>query len=139
MTRIQTVSLLALLALSLTSASSVRAAERMKVGQWEFTTTTTGQAPRTFKKCMNVLDASSVNGDEKSGRAAAEKAAGAHCALKEYKVVGDTVSYALACDTATIASSTTYHGDSFEGTMTTKRDGKETSTHVKGRRLGACP
>jgi len=139
MMKIRVVPLLSLLALGLTSTSPLLAAERMKAGNWEFTTTTDGQGTRTFKKCMTPEDAKSVNGDEKTGRAAAEKSAGQHCALKEYKIVGETVSYALACDTAAIKSTATYHGDSFEGTMTTQRGGKDATTRVKGRRLGACP
>jgi rare lipoprotein A (peptidoglycan hydrolase) len=139
MTKIQVLPVLSLLALGLASTSPLLAAERLKAGEWEFTTTVQGQAPRTFKKCMTSLDASSVNGDEKTGRAAAEKSAGKHCALKEYKIVGDTVTYALACDSSAITSTATYHGDSFEGTMTAKREGKESTTRVKGRLIGACP
>jgi hypothetical protein len=127
------------LVLGLSATSPLLAADRLKAGNWEFTTTTPGHGTHTFKKCMTAADAASVNDDEKTGRAAAEKSAGQHCALKEYKIVGETVSYALACDSATIASTATYHGDSFEGTMTTKREGKETITRVKARRLGACP
>jgi hypothetical protein len=138
MMKIQAVSLFSLLLLGLSATSPLLAAERMKAGEWEFTTTTQGNGTRTFKKCMTPADAASVNGDEKTGRAAAEKSAGRKCALKEYKIVGETVSYALACDSAAIASKATYHGDSFEGTMTTKREGKESTTSVKGRRLGAC-
>src|SRR3954453_17469748 len=124
MMKIRVVPLLSLLALGL-SSSPLLAAERMEAGEWEFTTTTSGQGTHTFKKCMTPLDAASVNGDEKTGRAAAEKSAGQRCALKEYKIVGETVSYALACGSAAIASTATYHGDSFEGTMTTKRPGKD--------------
>ncbi len=139
MTKIKTASLLSLLLLGLSTTSPLLAAERMQAGEWEFTTTTPAHGTRTFKKCMTPADAASVNGDEKTGRAAAEKSAGQHCALKEYKIVGGTVSYSLACDSAAITSTATYRGDSFEGTMTTKREGKEDVTHVKGRRLGACP
>jgi hypothetical protein len=139
MMKIQVVLLLSLLALGLSATSPLLAADRMKAGEWEFTTTTSGQGTHTFKKCMTPLDAASVNGDEKTGRAAAEKSAGQRCALKEYKIVGETVSYALACGSAAIASTATYHGDSFEGSMTTKREGKEATTRVKARRLGACP
>jgi hypothetical protein len=139
MTKIQVVPLLALLVLGLFATSPLLAADRLKAGEWEFTTATPGHGTRTFKKCMTPADAASVNNDEKTGRAAAEKSAGQHCALKEYKIVGATVSYTLACDSAAIASTATYRGDSFEGTMTTKREGKESTTHVKGRRLGACP
>src|ERR1700710_93627 len=133
MTKLQTVSLLSLLALGL-STTPLLPAERMKAGEWEFTTTTQGQGSRTFKKCMTPADAASVNGDEKTGRAAAERSAGPHCARKEYKIVGETVSYALAWDSSAISSTAPYRGDSFEGTMTAKRQGKESTTRVKARR-----
>ena len=73
MMKIQVVSLLFLLALGLASTSPLLAADRLKAGEWEFTTTTPGLGTRTFKKCMTAADAASVNGDEKTGRAAAEQ------------------------------------------------------------------
>jgi hypothetical protein len=138
MTKIHATALF-LLALTLLSAPPLLAAERMKSGQWEFTSTHQGRPAQTFKHCMTPADAASVNGDAKAGRAAAEKSAGNKCALKEYKIAGDTVTYTLACDTKTISSTVTYHGDSFEGVLTTKSAGKEDVTRVKARYLGACP
>jgi hypothetical protein len=139
MTKINLATLSSLLALTLTVASPLLAAERMKSGEWEFTSTVSGRGTRTIKHCVTPAEASSVNGDAKAGRAAAEKTAAKNCTVQEYKIVGDTVSYALSCAATTIASTATYHGTSFEGVVTSKRDGKEDTTHVKARFLGACP
>jgi hypothetical protein len=137
--KIQAKALLSLFSLTLLSAPALLAAERMKSGEWEFTSTNQGQPAHTFKHCITAAEAASVNGDAKAGRGAAEKSAGNKCALKEYKIVGDTVTYTLACDTRTISSTATYHGNSFEGVLTTKSPGKNAVTRVKARYLGACP
>jgi hypothetical protein len=73
------------LALSVLSvvAAPLAAADRLRIGEWEFTTTTNGQT-RTFQHCVTADDAGSVNGDAKSARAHAEKQATKGCAITDY-------------------------------------------------------
>ena len=133
-------STLFLTAIGLTLAvAPLSATDRMQSGQWEFTTTTRGEA-NTFKHCVTPAEAGSVNGDTRSARAYAEKQTAGHCTIKDYKVEGNAVSYAMVCGARTIRSTATYHGDTFEGDLVTKAEGAaETVSHVKARRLGACP
>jgi hypothetical protein len=125
------------------SVSPLSAAERLHAGQWEFTMTRAGEAPTTFKHCINAVEAGSVNGDTTASRGAAEKAAakaGNGCKITDYNVTGDTVSYAMKCGATSIRSTATYHGDTSEGDMFSKRDGAaEVASHVKAKRLGDCP
>jgi len=125
------------------AASPLSAAERARPGQWEFTITRTGEAPNIFKHCISAVEAGSVNGDTTSSRAAAEKAAakaGNGCKITDYKAAGDTVSYAMQCGATAIRSTATYHGDTSEGEMFSKRGGAaEVASHVKAKRLGDCP
>jgi hypothetical protein len=115
------------------------AAERMTAGQWEFTLTGNGES-RTIKQCVTPDQANEMNGDSKTARAFAEKRAKGRCTIKSYDVQGSTVQYALICGDRTIQSTTTFRGDTSEGTQTTTTsDGKIDSRTVKARRLGTCP
>jgi hypothetical protein len=118
---------------------SMRAAERMAAGQWQFTLTSNGES-RTMKQCMTPDQANEMNGDTKTARAFAEKRTQGRCTIKSYDIQGNTVKYSLVCGDRTIDSSTTFTGDTSEGTLTTTTaDGKVDTRTVKARRLGACP
>jgi hypothetical protein len=123
------------------AASSLTAGERLHPGQWEFTTTHGGKDDATtFKHCISAAEAGSVNGDTRSARAYAEKTAGTRCKVTAYKVEGSSVSYAILCGDTSIRSTSTFHGDTSEGELFTKRGGGvELVSHVKARRLGDCP
>lgn len=123
------------------AASPLSAAERLRAGQWEFTTTHDGSGDATtFKHCITADEAGSVNGDTRSARAYAEKKAGTRCKVTDYKVEGSSVSYAILCGDVSIRSTSTYHGDTSEGDLFTKRGGgPEVVSHVKAKRLGDCP
>jgi uncharacterized protein DUF3617 len=123
------------------AASPLTAAERFHAGQWEMTATHAGENNATpFTKCITAAEAVSVNGDAKSARAFAEKAAGAECKITDYKIEGNTVSYAIHCGAVSMRSTTTFHGDTYESDLFSKRDGRpEIVTHVKAKRLGDCP
>ncbi len=88
--------------------------------------------------CMSAEDAEQVNGDSKSGRAAAEKKAAGRCTVAAFAAAGSSVEYTLVCGSRTIHSTTVFHKDTSEGTLTTTADGKTITTLVKARRLGAC-
>jgi len=113
------------------------AAERMVPGEWEFTMVTDG-ATRTFSSCMTAADGAQINGDSNSGRAAAEKKSAGRCTVQAYEIKGDSVTYTLLCGTRTIASATSFHGVTSEGTLITTTDGKAVTAQVKARRVGAC-
>jgi hypothetical protein len=120
-------------------SARLQAAERMTLGQWEFTMTTKGES-HVSKYCVDADLAAVVNGDSRTGREAAEKnAAKMNCRVTDFTVKGDTVSDAMTCGDRTILSTATYHGDSYEGVMKTEAGSVETTTEVKARRLGACP
>lgn len=139
MTKINAAALFSVAALTLTLASPLLAADRLKAGQWELTSTVTGQEPRTVKHCVTPVEAKSVNGSAQEVRAATEKSAGKECTLPELNIVGDTVSFKLVCGPAVVKVTVTYHGDSFESQKTTNVGGKEITSHEKARFLGACP
>jgi Protein of unknown function (DUF3617) len=114
------------------------AADRMVPGQWEFTMTTNGETS-SVKTCITQELAASANGDTRSAREAAQRGAGTTCTISEFKVEGNVVSYSMKCADTTIGSTSTYHGESLEAVMKTKRGTAETTTAVKARRLGVCP
>ena len=132
--------LLSLAALFVTSLR-LDGAERMTPGQWEFTTTTNG-ASHSSKYCVDTDLAAVANGDSRTGKEAAEKNAAktkSNCKVTDFTANGDTVSYTLTCGARTITNSTRYHGDSYEGVLTTKTASGQTTSDIKARRLGACP
>jgi hypothetical protein len=69
-----------------------------------------------------------------------------NCKVTDKKVTGDTLTWTLECkgeDAMKVTGKTTYHGDSFEGTMTmTSSDPEEGEmkiiNHIRGRRIGDC-
>ncbi len=129
-----------LLALSFCTGR-LHAAERMTPGQWEFTVTTRGES-RTSKACLSAEQAAIADGDDVTGRQAAERSvrkAKSSCVVGDFSARGDTVSYTLTCGDRTIRSVATHHGDHSEGILTTKTATEETSTRLVSRRLGACP
>lgn len=95
---------------------------------------------RTMKQCMTPDQANEMNGDTKTARGFAEKRTKGRCTIKSYDIQGNTVKYSLVCGDRTIDSSTTFTGDTSEGTLTTTTaDGKVDAKTVKAHRLGACP
>jgi uncharacterized protein DUF3617 len=130
--------LTSLAALMAFAAPPLRAADRIMTGQYEFTMTTEGKT-QTSTRCVTPEEAKSVNGDAKAGRDYIEKAANGACTVRAYDVKGNTVSCTIACGAGVVrTSSATYHGDSFEGDVTTTAGGKTHTAHTKAKRVGAC-
>jgi hypothetical protein len=126
-------------ALLLVGALSMRAAERMTAGQWEFTLTGDGDS-RVLKQCITPDQANEMNGDTATARAFAEKRVKGRCTIKSYDIHGNTVKYVLICGDRTIENTITFTGDTSEGIQkVTTADGKVDTQTVKARRLGACP
>jgi hypothetical protein len=131
--------LLSLVALTLIAAPSAWAADRMKSGQWEMTTTARGKA-HTSTHCVAPQEVKDINGTPAELRAFIEKTTtAAHCTVQNFKTQGDTVSYTTACMGLSSDSTTSYHGDSYEMVITSKGASKSETRQVKARRLGACP
>ena len=61
------------------------------------------------------------------------------CTLKEFKVVGNTISQLMVCAGASYANTTKYGGNTYETTSTSTTAGVAKVTLLKGRRLGVCP
>ena len=138
MKTIRSTILLAAIALTL-AATPLSAADRMQIGQWEFTHTANGDT-HTFKHCVTPDEVVIVNSDTQSARAIATKRAAGHCKMTDYKIDGNVVSYEMVCGTTTTRSTATYHGDSFEADLKTKAEGApEVASHISAKRLGVCP
>lgn len=75
-------------------------------------------------------------------RAAAEKAGKGRCAIQAYDIAGNKVSYRIACGDRFMESTTTFHGESSEGDLTTTRTAEGVKrvdhTHTTAKRIGAC-
>ncbi len=126
-------------AIALALSAPLAAADRLHAGEWEFTTSHADGEPNVFKHCITADEATSVNGDSKSARAYAEKKS-SNCKIMDYRVAGDSVSFAMTCGTTSIRSTATYHGDTSEGELVSKNgSGPEVVSRVKARRIGDCP
>ena len=120
------------------AAAPLQAADRVTPGLWENTVTSAGKT-HTFTVCMTPDMAKIANADEQTVRALTEKAGAGVCVLGTYQVSGNKVSSTMTCDKSVTATSTTFHGDSYESVMTRVYDGKTTTTQIKSRRVGTCP
>ena len=117
----------------------VFAADRMKAGMWEVTTTEAGKS-QVNTHCVPPDQAKGSNGTEQEVRAALDtSAAGLHCTIQDFALKGDTISYTYACPNRSTTSSTTYHGDTYESAVTSKASTGSHTRQIKGRRLGDCP
>ncbi len=139
MKSVNAVALPLLVTLILVAAPCLRAAERMKSGQWEVSITENAQT-HTNTHCDTPDQVKGTNGSPEEIRASLEKSAtGIHCTIKDFKMENDTISYTYVCPGRSTASTTTYRGDTYESVVTSKSAGEEHTRQLKGRRLGACP
>jgi len=121
------------------AGSSASAAERMKSGMWEVTTSENGKS-LTNTHCVTPDQAKGSNGTEQEVRAALEKsAAGLHCTIQGFALMQDTISYTYVCPNRSTTSRTTYHGDAYESVVTSKTSADSHTRQIKGRRLSDCP
>ncbi len=114
------------------AALSACAADRMSAGQWVGTTVAGG---RTFStsSCISQSDADAINGDAKAVGAYLEKIIPpSMCTISDIKAEGRQIVYTASCGgTGARVVTTTYHGDSSEGT-----DNKGTTSQAK--LVGPC-
>jgi hypothetical protein len=117
----------------------------IKEGLWEIKTTVEMKGmsiqvpPTTTRTCIN-------KNDMVPKPAAQSKGQEQECKVKEQKVTGDTVTYAMECTgkggmSTEISGEMTYTGDSMAGKSTMKVKGPasmEMSTSMTGKYLGPC-
>lgn len=116
-------------------SSTLCAALNMKAGQWEITTTISGQKLGVEQKCYLQKD---IDDLEKMMKGAVGKG---HqpCIYSDYKESGSTVTNKLTCrfgggkPSASLVTST-FNGDSTTGTLT----GSGTVTTLNSKRIGNC-
>ncbi len=122
-----------------TASSSAFAAERMKSGMWEVTTTENGKALANTH-CVTPDQVKGSNGTEQEVRSALDKsAAGLHCTIQDFALERDAISYTYVCPGRSTTSRTTYHGDTYESVVTSKDSAGSRTRQIKGRRLSDCP
>jgi hypothetical protein len=108
----------------------------MQDGMWEITSTVKMQGmtipPMTFSQCITKEDA--VPQNNSPGQE--------DCKVSDMKIVGSTVSWTMTCSGQAGdmkgTGKITYHGDRFEGQMTTEHMGMVMVTEMTGRRTGPC-
>jgi len=137
---IKTVTLLALSALLVPSAVSLRAEERMRAGLWEITSTLNGKSPGpSHNPCFTPAMVALGNSAAKSLREATEKSsAKSGCTLKDFKMDGNTISMTQVCGARMLVVLSTYSLDAFDTVATSTEAGVSTATHMTGRRIGDC-
>lgn len=109
----------------------------MEDGMWEITSQVKMQGmtipPMTFSQCItkdNAVPQTNSPGQE-------------DCKVSDMKTIGSTVSWSVVCGEPSGnmkgKGKITYHGDRFEGEMTTEQMGMVMVTEMSGRRTGPCP
>jgi hypothetical protein len=123
------------------AASPLLAADRIRQGQYEITTTYDGKS-HSDSVCQTPEMAKITNGDAAVGRddlaKKLEKIGKGRCTVKAYDVTADTVSSTTACGETVTTARTTFHGDSSESTITTTSPGRTTSVQTTAKRTGDC-
>ena len=105
-------------------------------GMWDITSTVKMQGmtipPMTFSQCItkdNAVPQNSSPGQDK-------------CQVTDMQTVGSTVSWTVTCSgqggQMKGKGKITYHGDRFEGEMTTEHMGMVMVTEMSGHRTGPC-
>jgi hypothetical protein len=128
----KTTIILAFAVLVLSAGLYAQTAERMRPGQWS-TSTIVGGKTYAASQCISKPDADEMNGDVKKVEAYLRKIIPPEaCQITDVKVNGAQVIYTASCGgQAPKVVTTSYHGDSFEGTDSA--GGKTT-----GKLMGAC-
>ena len=109
----------------------------MQDGMWEITSQVKMQGmtipPMTFSQCITKDNAVPQNNSPGQD----------DCKVSDMKTTGSTVSWSVVCGEQAGnmkgKGKITYHGDRFEGEMTTEHMGMAMVTEMSGRRTGPCP
>ncbi len=132
------------LALLASFACATMALAEMKEGFWDIKTTM--EMPGMPIKMPATTTRTCIRKDDMIPKPSAQKGQEQECKVKEQKITGDTITYAMECTgkggmTTEIAGEMTYKGDAMEGTSTMKVKGPtpmEMSTKVSGKYIGPC-
>ena len=125
--------------------TSALAGVNLHEGLWEITTKMEIEGmpmkmpPRKHTQCL-------TNKNMLKTMVPKEQAQEEECKITDQKISGNTVTWAMKCsgkDAMDVTGKTTYHGDTFEGTITMiSNDPDEGKTkiinHVSGKRVGEC-
>ncbi len=122
--------------MSLCSAIYAGSELNMEDGMWEVTSQVKMQGmtipPMTFSQCItkdNAVPQTNSPGQD-------------DCEVSDMKTIGSTVSWSVVCGEKAGnlkgKGKITYHGNRFEGEMTTEHMGMVMVTEMSGRRTGPC-
>lgn len=115
------------------------AAETMREGYWELTTTMEmpgmpmKMPPTQIKQCFTKEDVQ----DQKTAISTNKD-----CTVTESNKIGNKVTWKMKCTGQSAGDSsgvTEFNGDSFETTMKMETQGQAMNMNIKARRLGNCP
>lgn len=131
-------SILAIL-FTLTIPALSSAAEVMRDGQWELTSTMEmpgmpmEMPPTKIKHCFTKEDVSdpkkTINTDK-------------NCKVTEFKLTSSKATWKMKCtgeQSGTFSGETTYKKDSYTSNMKMESEGMTIKMQVKGKRIGDCP
>ncbi len=123
----------------ISTTTTLNAQVRVRSGMWENTMTAFGKTGTT-RVCIKPAEAAMSNGSPAMVRAETEKALSkSGCTLKNFKLDGNTLSYAMVCEESAVLLETKFHGgDSVETTMTFTVGGVTNVKQLKNRRTGDC-
>jgi hypothetical protein len=113
-------------------AAPAYAADRMRPGQWTGTTVV-GEKTYPNSSCISQSDADAINGDAKAVQTYLESIIPPSiCKISDVKASGSQIIYSATCGkNATKIVTTSYHGNSSEGT-------DSTGTKTEAKLVGAC-
>ena len=118
------------------AVSTLLAADRLIEGQYEITSIANGKTT-TGGYCTSPEIAKGTNGDAKAVQTYLESSVKS-CSIQDFRLAGDTISYSLTCSGHTTAIHATYHGDHFEGDMTSSANGQSHTIQTSAKRVGPC-
>jgi hypothetical protein len=124
---------------TLWAAPKAFAGDRLVPGQYEITSTANGK-PQNSTYCVTPEMAKHTSGSEKEALEYAQTAGKGICTIKDFTLTGDTICYKMECSGGTRETivHATYHGDHFEGDMTTAAHSTTVVLHTTAKRVGAC-
>lgn len=120
--------------------ASLYAAETIREGLWEVTTTMempgmpVKMKPTSMKQCYTKDDVK----DQKNVVAGKNK----DCVVTDMKTSGNKVAWAMKCTgqrAGTYSGETTYGKDSYDSVMKMQSQGRKMTMKTKGKRVGNCP
>jgi hypothetical protein len=133
-----------LLSILFSSACATMALAEMKEGLWEIKTTMEMKGMPI--KMPATTSRSCISKNDMVPKPSAQRGQQQECKIKEQKITGDTVTYAMECTgkdgmAAEISGEITYKEDSMEGTYTMKVQSPspmEMSSKMTGKYVGPC-